>query len=875
MAFITADFVKETSTTTGLGAIFLAGARAPARTVGSVCADGDTFHCAVSNTSINEWEVFVGTYVLATNSVTRGATLSSSNGGAPVNFGIGTKFVDLVLPTTRIVSFKTTLPLVSHVGGNSVSDLSTLAFSNASNVTWSLSTGANAATVIASVAAGGGGAGQIAYAGPAANELSDMTATTSLAIGSFAINSGGGSGSIVSRQNVFFRFSGSTMEGGAFMRIAGTAGNSSAVAGIQASESNGVTLGFATATLTNVGVMGVVTASYARELGLFSQIGGNTVSNVTRLAVSNGTNFSWAAATAAGAVTLLGSAANDQIGVVSHVGGNSVSNVTQLAFSNASGVTFSLSTAASAATLLASANDRSLGLISHNGGQSQSNVATLQFINASNIAWTLSTGAGLVQVRASAVVNFSAGTTAFNNTNIVFSDSNGVSFGLNSSTITASYAREIGLLSHVGGNSVASATRLAFANSNGISFGLSTAAGAATLTASVGAGGAAGSISAGTTSVALGQAVFSDSNNVIFGLNGSTVTASAGFGLLSHVGGQSINGATRLAFSNASNVTFSLSTAAGAATLLASVDPNPAALAVSAAGASASAGTVVWSNSNNVSFGQAGSTITATATVAATRDIGIVSHIGGNVVSSVSQLAFSNASNVTWSLSTAANAATVIASVAAGGGGGATFGGFAPYSGGIFVTNQGLGNAQLWLNPMPAPAFSFDRVALMLSISNASNSSGTHTLRMGVGLYTRNVSTLSLLASSSGTTALTLSGTQGNYSQFSGARLWTMGWSSSFSQGDYWLGVITSLSTGGANAGSFSLGMYSQSAGNVSFGLLGGAGTNSTIQPLLGRGLHGTTQSVPPASVAFSQINFAASSIAWRQPLFNFASGTA
>ena len=58
--------------------------------------------------------------------------------------------------------------------------------------------------------------------------------------------------------------------------------------------------------------------------------------------------------------------------------------------------------------------------------------------------------------------------------------------------------------------------------------------------------------------------------------------------------------------------------------------------------------------------------------VATLRQIAVVSHVGGNVVSSVSQLAFSNASNVTFSLSTAANAATLLASVAAGGGGGIT-----------------------------------------------------------------------------------------------------------------------------------------------------------------------------------------------------------
>lgn len=63
-----------------------------------------------------------------------------------------------------------------------------------------------------------------------------------------------------------------------------------------------------------------------------------------------------------------------------------------------------------------------------------------------------------------------------------------------------------------------------FSNANGVSFGLS----ANSITASIAAGGAPGSISAGTTRFALGEAVFSNSNGITFGLDGATVTASLG-----------------------------------------------------------------------------------------------------------------------------------------------------------------------------------------------------------------------------------------------------------------------------------------------------------------------------------------------------------
>lgn len=88
-----------------------------------------------------------------------------------------------------------------------------------------------------------------------------------------------------------------------------------------------------------------------------------------------------------------------------------------------------------------------------------------------------------------------------------------------------------------------------------------------------GGGAPALTVSAGTVSTTLGSLVFQNANNVTFGLNGSTITATASGG----AGG----------------------------------------IAASAAGNSVAAGTVIWSNANNVSFGMAGSTITATATVAA------------------------------------------------------------------------------------------------------------------------------------------------------------------------------------------------------------------------------------------------------------------
>src|SRR4051812_3033898 len=108
---------------------------------------------------------------------------------------------------------------------------------------------------------------------------------------------------------------------------------------------------------------------------------------------------------------------------------------------------------------------------------------------------------------------------------VVFSASNGVTFGSNGDSVTAS-VRVISAIS--AGTTVATQTQVVFSNANNVSWGFSTSAGGTTLTASTSAGAIIG-ISAGTQSVNTGTVVFSNSNNVTFGMSGSSrVTASYG-----------------------------------------------------------------------------------------------------------------------------------------------------------------------------------------------------------------------------------------------------------------------------------------------------------------------------------------------------------
>lgn len=99
MAHIEADRVKETTTTTGTGAITLAGAVTGFRAFSAVMAAADVCFYAIVGSS--EWETGLGTF---NTTLARTTVYSSSNAGALVNFSAGTKDVFITLPASRIIS---------------------------------------------------------------------------------------------------------------------------------------------------------------------------------------------------------------------------------------------------------------------------------------------------------------------------------------------------------------------------------------------------------------------------------------------------------------------------------------------------------------------------------------------------------------------------------------------------------------------------------------------------------------------------------------------------------------------------------------------------------------------------------------------------
>lgn len=100
MALVHADRVKETSTTTGTGTYSLAGAVTGFR--GFVAGIGSTntcYYCAEDGT---DWEVGLGTVTDATpDTLARTTVLASSNAGAAVNWGAGTRTLFVTLPASK------------------------------------------------------------------------------------------------------------------------------------------------------------------------------------------------------------------------------------------------------------------------------------------------------------------------------------------------------------------------------------------------------------------------------------------------------------------------------------------------------------------------------------------------------------------------------------------------------------------------------------------------------------------------------------------------------------------------------------------------------------------------------------------------------
>ncbi len=101
MALVLKDRVKETTVSTGTGAVVLGGASTGYQSF-SVIGDGNTTYYTITDGT--SWEVGVGTYTAATLSLSRDTILESSNSGNAVNWGAGVKDVFCTMPAEKAMA---------------------------------------------------------------------------------------------------------------------------------------------------------------------------------------------------------------------------------------------------------------------------------------------------------------------------------------------------------------------------------------------------------------------------------------------------------------------------------------------------------------------------------------------------------------------------------------------------------------------------------------------------------------------------------------------------------------------------------------------------------------------------------------------------
>jgi hypothetical protein len=98
MAFVLADRVKETTTTTGTGTVTLLGASTGYQSFSAI-GNGNSTYYTIADQNGSNWEVGIGTYTSSGTTLSRTTVLSSSNSGSLVSFTAGTKDVFVTYPS--------------------------------------------------------------------------------------------------------------------------------------------------------------------------------------------------------------------------------------------------------------------------------------------------------------------------------------------------------------------------------------------------------------------------------------------------------------------------------------------------------------------------------------------------------------------------------------------------------------------------------------------------------------------------------------------------------------------------------------------------------------------------------------------------------
>jgi hypothetical protein len=103
MALVINDRVKETTSTTGTGAVSLGGAVTGFETFAAGIGNSNTVYYAIAHQTAAEFEVGLGTLDGDSSDLTRTTVISSSNSDSAVNFSSGTKDVFCTIPASKLI----------------------------------------------------------------------------------------------------------------------------------------------------------------------------------------------------------------------------------------------------------------------------------------------------------------------------------------------------------------------------------------------------------------------------------------------------------------------------------------------------------------------------------------------------------------------------------------------------------------------------------------------------------------------------------------------------------------------------------------------------------------------------------------------------
>lgn len=451
------------------------------------------------------------------------------------------------------------------------------------------------------------------------------------------------------------------------------------------------------------------------------------------------------------------------------------------------------------------------------------------------------------------------GSTAASTGTYVFSNSNGISFSLNGSTITAQHNAYTGTTSGwlTTAQPVGAYLTTAMLSQN-TSLYLSTSQ---------------SSLFQHTSATsAITSNAFATSNSNLMMLTGERVnyfyTSDNTFANSTHIHG---------------NVSLSLSELSG--TYSSASNGLTISLTGNAAGGGQTA-SIAFVDSNGISWGNSvvGSTTTVTATVvtayvpfaSTTKYVQSWELEGANTAGTTGSLQgsilyFSGGNNITLS----GNSNTIVISAAAGGAGGEKTISYWDNVGLNSAAGGGLGgkvhqNGSLLIFPLDAADRHFPgRITANTVYFNISQSASTatisaaHTTHVSFGIYTRNANTLSLLNSvytSYGGSANTANSTIANGQRF--LSIHSSAWSSQpvFSEGIVYYGGWLCRSSNSAAATYSILGMYALSTASRSgtIGVNSASATSRGFSPWLG--IYGTSTSVLPTAIQSNQVNKAVAS---------------